>query len=351
MGRRFEPVWAHLKNNLLVFGRPYTLSMKSPGKWLIIGGAGYIGAHVADHFLSRGHEIVIYDSLCHGLESRTQFLEKKHQMSIPFVKADVRDINSLENSFKTHQPDGVIHTAALKSVRDSIENPELYFDVNHVATKNLLGTMMEFSIKRIIFSSTAAVYGSPLDKILVEESDETIPISPYGASKLAAETEVTKFLKQRGNSGTSLRFFNVIGTASNELRDNSVDNLVPIILDSLKKKVPPVIFGTNYPTTDGTCIRDYVDVRDVAKAHFLVASHEGHLPYTLNVGTGKGHSVREVISQIIQEAGYSNVEVKEESRREGDPASLCADTSKFQEIMNENPEFTLRDSVSSLLQE
>jgi UDP-glucose 4-epimerase len=210
--------------------------------------------------------------------------------------------------------------------------------------------MMEFSISRMIFSSTAAVYGSPRDKFLVEESDETIPITPYGASKLAAEKEVTKFLKQSGNSGTSLRFFNVIGTAKRELKDNSVDNLVPIILDSLKKKVPPVIFGTDYPTTDGTCIRDYVDVRDVAKAHFLVASHEGPLPYALNVGTGKGHSVREVISQIIQEAGYSNVEVMEKSRREGDPASLCADTSKFQEIMKENLEFTLRDSVSSLLQ-
>ena len=143
----------------------------------------------------------------------------------------------------------------------------------------------------------------------------------------------------------------MIGTAKNELRDNSVDNLVPIILDSLKKNVPLVIFGTDYPTADGTCIRDYVDVRDVAKAHFLVASHERPLPFVLNVGTGKGHSVREVISRIIQEAGYSNVEVMEKSRREGDPASLCADTSKFQEIMKENLEFSLRDSVSSLLQQ
>lgn len=325
--------------------------MTSPQTWLITGGAGYVGAHVADHFLSRGHDVVIYDSLCHGLQSRIQFLEKKHQKKIPFVKADIRETNSLENSFKTHQPDGVIHAAALKSVSDSIDNPELYFDVNYVATKNLLAVMMEFSVGRMIFSSTAAVYGSPLGKFLVEESDKTIPISPYGASKLAAEKEVTKFLKQSGNSGASLRFFNVIGTAKKELRDNSVDNLVPIILDSLKKKVPPVIFGTNYPTPDGTCIRDYVDVRDVAKAHFLVASHEGTLPYTLNVGTGEGHSVREVISQIIQEAGYSNVEVMEKSRREGDPASLCADTSKFQEIMNEPPDFTLRDSVSSLLRE
>ena len=250
--------------------------------WLLTGGAGYIGAHIADEFIRAGKTVVIYDSLYQGLEHRIQYLRTKHNIDIPLIKADIRDYNELEGVIRTYKIDGIVHTAALKAVGESMEKPDEYFEVNLHATTKMLELVSRHNIKNFIFSSTAAVYGAPDHSNPIKEDDPKNPISPYGASKLAAEGEVNKFLAIPGNHGTSLRFFNVVGTAAPELMDNSVENLVPIVINKLKAGQPPVIYGTDYPTLDGTCVRDYVDVRDIARAHLAAADAQGKIPTVMN---------------------------------------------------------------------
>ena len=317
-------------------------------KWLITGGAGYIGAHVADEFLSNGKDVVIYDSLYRGLESRIEYLRKKHNKEIPLIVADIRDLDKFEEILATHKTFGIIHTAALKAVGESMETPDEYFEVNHHATTKMLEVLTKHQIKNFIFSSTAAVYGSPDHSNPISEDAPKNPISPYGASKLAAESEVNKFLTTPGNHGTSLRFFNVVGTAAPELLDNSVENLVPIVINKLKAGQAPVIYGTDYPTPDGTCVRDYVDVRDIARAHLAAADFKGALPLAMNVGTGRGGSVREVIKLVSEAAGRRDVVAIEEGRRAGDPAFLCADVSLIKSTIGFSSKFSLETSAESL---
>jgi len=319
----------------------------SPQIWLITGGAGYIGSHIADLFLTNGKKIVIYDSLHQGLESRIEYLRKKHKTDIPLVIADIRDTVKFEEVLNTYNPNGVIHAAALKAVGESMEKPDEYFDVNFHATTKMLGLLKKHNIQKFIFSSTAAVYGSPEHSNPIKEDDLKNPISPYGASKLAAEGEVNKFLTIPGNQGTSLRFFNVIGTVAPELMDNSVENLVPIVINNLKAGQSPVIFGTDYLTPDGTCIRDYVDVRDVAKAH-LIATDSASLPAAMNVGTGRGASVHEVIKLVCDAARLNDVIAIESERRSGDPAFLCADVTLINEAIGFVSHNSIEVSVNSL---
>lgn len=321
----------------------------TPQTWLITGGAGYIGAHVADEFLANGKDVVIYDSLYRGLESRIQYLRKKHNKEIPLIVADIRDLDKFEEAIATYKPYGIIHTAALKAVGESMEKPDEYFEVNHHATTKMLEVITKHQIKNFIFSSTAAVYGSPDHSNPVKEDAPKNPISPYGASKLAAEGEVDKFLLIPGNRGTSLRFFNVIGTAASELLDNSVENLVPIVINKLKTGQSPIIYGTDYPTPDGTCVRDYVDVRDVAGANLAAADFVGKLPLAMNVGTGSGGSVREVVKLVCEAGGRSDVVAIEEERRVGDPAFLCADVSLIKGAIGFNSKYSLETSSESLV--
>jgi UDP-glucose 4-epimerase len=241
-----------------------------------------------------------------------------------------------------------VHTAALKAVGESMEKPDEYFEVNFHATTKMLELVSRHGIHNFIFSSTAAVYGAPNHSNPIKEDDEKNPISPYGASKLAAEGEVNKFLAIPGNHGTSLRFFNVVGTAAPELMDNSVENLVPIVINKLKAGQAPVIYGTDYPTPDGTCVRDYVDVRDIARAHLASADAEGPLPLAMNVGTGRGGSVREVIELVCAAAGCSDVVAIEAERRAGDPAFLCADVSLIKKAIDYDSEYSLEASTESL---
>jgi UDP-glucose 4-epimerase len=316
--------------------------------WLLTGGAGYIGSHVADAFLASGKDVVIYDSLYQGLESRIEYLRKKYNKEIPLIVADIRDTAKFEEVLTTYKPYGIVHTAALKAVGESMEKPDEYFEVNFHATTKMLELISQHGIKNFIFSSTAAVYGAPDHSNPIKEDDEKNPISPYGASKLAAEGEVNKFLAIPGNHGTSLRFFNVVGTAAPELLDNSVENLVPIVINKLKAGQPPVIYGTDYPTPDGTCIRDYVDVRDIAGAHLAAADSTAGLPLAMNVGTGRGGSVREVIKLVCEAAGRTDVVVEEKERRAGDPAFLCADVSLIKGAIGFSSKYSLEMSTASL---
>ena len=322
--------------------------MTTPQKWLITGGAGYIGAHVADAFLADGKDVVIYDSLYCGLESRIEYLRKKHGKEIPLIVADIRDTAKFEEALSEYVPYGVIHTAALKAVGESMEKPDEYLEVNFDATSKMLDLLTKNEIKNFIFSSTAAVYGSPDHSNPIKEDDPKNPISPYGASKLAAEEEVDRYLALPGNRGTSLRFFNVVGTAVPELMDNSVENLVPIVINKLKAGEAPVVYGTDYPTPDGTCIRDYVDVRDVAKAHLLSANFGKELPLVMNVGTGKGASVLQVIKLIHEYSELGNSLVQEEKRRTGDSACLFAEVSLIKQVIRFNPMHSLTSSILSL---
>ena len=317
-------------------------------RWLLVGGAGYIGAHVADAFLASGKDVVIYDSLYQGLESRIDYLRKKYNKEIPLIVADIRDTTKFDEVLTTYKPYGIVHTAALKAVGESMEKPDEYFEVNHHATTKMLELVSKHGIKNFIFSSTAAVYGAPEHSNPIKEDDPKNPISPYGASKLAAEGEVNKFLAIPGNHGTSLRFFNVVGTAAPELLDNSVENLVPIVINKLMAGEPPVIYGTDYPTPDGTCIRDYVDVRDIARAHLAAADSKATLPLAMNVGTGRGGSVREVIKLVCAAARKFNVVADEKERRAGDPAFLCADVSLIESAIGFSSKYSLEVSAGSL---
>ena len=316
--------------------------------WLITGGAGYIGTHIADEFIRAGKSVVLYDSLYQGLEPRIAFLRAHHNAEIPFIKADIRDYNEIEGAIRTHKVDGIVHTAALKAVGESMEKPDEYFQVNLEATNELIEIAKRNGVKKFIFSSTAAVYGSPDTMEPCKEDGPKAPISPYGDSKYQAETKVTAFINTPGNHGTSLRFFNVVGTAAPELLDNSVENLVPIVLGKLNQGQAPEIFGTDYPTADGTCVRDYVDVRDIARAHLAAADAKGALPPAMNIGTGRGASVREIIDLVLQATNKTDTEVIQSPRRAGDPAFLCADITLAKSAMGFESKYSLEESIRSL---
>ena len=316
--------------------------------WLITGGAGYIGTHIADLFIADGKDVVLIDSLYQGLKPRVDYLSKKHGLEIPLHVIDIRDYTAVENILKSQPFTGIVHTAALKAVGESVEKPDEYKEVNFTATTELLKLAQKYGVKKFLFSSTAAVYGSPDTMEPCKENGPLAPISPYGSTKLDAESKVTEFINTPGNAGTSLRFFNVVGTASQELLDNSVENLVPIVLGKLNKGEAPVIFGTDYPTSDGTCVRDYVDVRDIAQAHLVAANATGSIPPIINVGTGRGASVREIIKLVLDATNKSDTQVIEAPRRAGDPAFLCADVELAAKEMGFKSKYSLEESIRSL---
>ena len=320
----------------------------SKQKWLITGGAGYIGTHIADLFIASGKDVVLLDSLYQGLESRVQYLRDKHKQEIPLEVIDVRDYAAIDALLAAQNFTGIVHTAALKAVGESMEKPDEYLEVNYTATVELLEAAKRHGITRFIFSSTAAVYGSPDSMDPCREDGPTAPISPYGSSKLLAESKVEEFISIPGNHGSSLRFFNVVGSANKALLDNSVENLVPIVINRVKSGQAPVIYGNDYPTPDGTCIRDYVDVRDIAAAHLVAADATQALPPAMNIGTGNGASVREIVKFVLDAMGRSDVTPIDSDRRAGDPAFLCADVSLAQSAMGFTSRYSLKESVESL---
>jgi UDP-glucose 4-epimerase len=317
-------------------------------KWLITGGAGYIGAHVADLFLKDGKKIFVIDSLLKGMQSRIKYLSEKHSQFIPLETIDICDAAQIENVILNNDFTGIVHLAALKSVNESVEQPNEYKKVNHAATKEILKLAQKYGITKFIFSSTAAVYGEPNTTESCKESDQLLPISPYGSTKMDAEKRVTEFVKTSGNSGTSFRFFNVVGTASQELLDNSIENLVPIVLKKLSENEAPVVFGTNYPTKDGTCVRDFVDVRDIAAAHLLAANSTKLLPPVMNLGTGKATSVREVIEMILKVKQVKDSPIIESPRRAGDAAFVYANVSLAHKELGFKSKYSLEESIRSL---
>lgn len=308
--------------------------------WLVTGGAGYIGSHVVLKMSEAGFEVVVLDNLSSGLIERIP-------VGVNFIKGDICDFDLVSQLLLENKVEGIINLAALKSVEESKQIPEEYERINHLGTKILVDCAIKAGAKVFIQSSTAAVYGKS-DSGLVSETSELSPISPYGESKVLAEREVERFIGKDGRRGTCLRYFNVLGSESPLLKDNSKANVVPMVLEALAKGAPPQIFGDDYQTKDGTCIRDYIHVSDIARAHVLAAIklQTGDLPPAINIGTGKGYSVREIMSEILRQS-ISKLEPVVARRRDGDPGILIADVDLATEALGFTASCSLKEMISS----
>lgn len=308
-------------------------------KVLVTGGAGYIGAHVAAELLNEGYSVRIYDDFSNGLHKR---VDGKFR---DIVEGDILDREKLLQAMQG--VDAVIHLAAKKAVEESVKNPLKYYENNVGGTLNLLAAMSAKGVKTIVFSSSAAVY-SPNDKDAVEETDPTVPLSPYGATKLLSEELISSVGNAEKISHVSLRYFNVVGSAIPEFGDNSKDNLVPKVFLALKNGKRPEIYGSDYPTPDGTCIRDYIHVQDLAKAHVaaLKKAESGFTSAVYNVGSGKGYSVREMMNQISQTLG-KDVNPQESPARAGDSPKLIASIKKIEQELGWRPTATLKEMIDS----
>ena len=311
-------------------------------KVLVTGGAGYIGAHVAAELLKSGYSIRIYDDFSNGLHRR---VDGKFR---DIVDGDMLDRVKLLAALDGI--DAVIHLAAKKAVEESVKDPLKYYENNVGGTLNLLGAMAAKGVKQLVYSSSAAVY-SPNDKEAVVEDDPTAPLSPYGASKLLAEQLISSVGSAEQISNISLRYFNVIGSNIAEFGDNSKDNLVPKVFLALKNGKRPQIYGSDYPTPDGTCIRDYIHVQDLALAHLaaLKKVESGYISQVYNVGSGKGYSVKEMMDQISKSLGRDiNPEVSQ--ARAGDSPKLIASIDKIKEQLGWSPKASLEEMIDSAWQ-
>lgn len=310
-------------------------------KILITGGAGYIGSHVVRVATQMGHESVVVDNLSTGVESRLDCRLIKLDLASPEATTKLAELMSQE-SF-----DAVIHLAARKQVGESVQLPERYYLDNLGGLGALLLAMREAGLKKLVFSSSAATYGMP-DVDSVTEDYPGQPINPYGETKLVGEWMV-KNAKVWGLRGVNLRYFNVAGTGFSDLGDTAPLNLIPIAIQALKSGNAPKVFGSDYPTSDGSCVRDYVHVLDLAQAHLAAVDYlsREERPFdTFNVGTGIGASVFEVLSELRIASG---IDFKEEvePRRAGDPPKLVADVQRIREVLGFEATHDLRQIVQS----
>jgi UDP-glucose 4-epimerase len=311
-------------------------------KILVVGGAGYIGAHVSYLLQENGYGVRIYDDFSNGLKSRLD--GKFSDVAI----GDVLDRQALISACEGI--DAVIHLAAKKAVGESVDNPLKYYENNVGGTLNLLAAMSLKGVMRIVFSSTAAVY-APSEKLAITEDDLTEPLSPYGQTKLLSEKLISAVAKAENLSAISLRYFNVVGALRDEFADNSKDNLVPKVFAALKAGKNPEIYGSDYPTKDGSCIRDYIHVSDLAKAH-LVALEKvfaANVDEVYNVGSGTGYSVTEMINQIAESIGKA-ITPTLSPRRPGDTAQLIASIARIERDLGWKPERSLKEMIDSAWQ-
>ncbi|WP_149829924.1 UDP-glucose 4-epimerase GalE [Streptomyces tailanensis] len=295
--------------------------------WLITGGAGYIGAHVVRAMLDAGEQAVVYDDLSTGIAERVP-------EGVPLEVGSTLDAERLANVIRDRGITGVVHLAAKKQVGESVDLPLHYYRENVEGLRTLLFAVTDAGVASFVFSSSAAVYGMPSaarDEALVTEETPCAPMSPYGETKLVGEWLVRATGRATGLSTASLRYFNVAGAAAPELADTGVFNLVPMVFEKLSEDAPPRIFGADYPTPDGTCVRDYIHVVDLAEAHVATARRLRETPgtdLTLNIGRGEGVSVREMIDRINALTGHDTEPVVVD-RRPGDPARVVASADRI----------------------
>ncbi len=299
-------------------------------KLLVTGGAGYVGSVVASQLVEAGHETVVLDNLSKG-----------HRAALPDgarpVEGDLLDEGFVRETL-AEGFDGVLHFAALSLVGESVEQPEIYYRNNVCGTLNLLEAMREAGAGQLVFSSTAAVYGEP-EEVPIQETAPTLPTNPYGSSKLAVDRLIGAVSEARGLAATSLRYFNVAGAGGRFGEDHDPEtHLIPLVLKAAAEGSSVKIFGTDYPTRDGTAVRDYIHVEDLGRAHLLALEAAGPGEHSVyNLGNGAGFSVREVVEAARRVTGKS-IDAVEAPRRAGDPPALVASSQKIQADLGWKPE-------------
>jgi UDP-glucose-4-epimerase GalE len=301
---------------------------------LVTGGAGYIGSHAVKLFLSRGHDVWVYDNLSLG-----------HRAAVPdgrLLVGDLGELARLDNAFVMCRIEAVVHFAAFTYVGESVTEPAKYYLNNLVNTLHLLDTCRRHEVARFVFSSTCATYGLPL-KVPITEEEKQQPINPYGNTKLAVEMALADFAAAYQWGYAALRYFNASGASPDGTIGEDHDpetHLIPLVIQAALGQRPALeIYGADYPTPDGTCVRDYIHVDDLAQAHLLAL--EALRPGTqlkVNLGTGRGYSVREVI-RVVEEVSGKQVPIKEGPRRPGDPPYLIADSEKAQRELGWKPRY------------
>ncbi|MEX2167781.1 MAG: UDP-glucose 4-epimerase GalE [Pirellulales bacterium] len=310
---------------------------------LVTGGAGYVGSHAVKLLAERGHDVWVYDSLAEG-----------HRQAVSAEKlivGDLLDRAKVESELCKHQIEAVMHFAAFAYVGESVTDPAKYYRNNVVGTLSLLDAMRSCGAKRIVFSSTCATYGVP-ERVPIREAHPQQPINPYGFTKLAIERALADYCRAYELGYAALRYFNAAGAASDGTIGEDHDpetHLIPIILQAaLGQRSHVDIYGTDYPTPDGTCIRDYIHVEDLATAHLAAIEQvEPGIELKLNLGTGNGASVREVIEACRAVTGRE-IATREVARRPGDPPELVADASAARELLDWDPQFkSIRPIVES----
>ena len=316
---------------------------------LITGGAGYIGSHTVLNFLKDKYDVVVFDSLETGHIETVEELQKAG--NVIFEKGDLRNIEDIERVFEKHSIDAVIHFAAFSLVGESVPNPAKYYRNNTFGTLNLLDTMVKHNVKKIIFSSTCATYGEP-QYTPIDEKHPQNPINPYGASKLMVERIMADYDKAYGLKSVKLRYFNVAGCDTQgrvgEWHDPET-HLIPNILKSVFGNGQTFkIFGDDYNPPDGTCIRDYVNVEDLAQAHKLAYLwlEKENRSEVFNLGTENGNSVKEVFD-TCEKVLNQKIKVEIAPRRPGDPATLFANANKAKSVLNWKPETSLEHSIET----
>ncbi|HEY2410836.1 MAG TPA: UDP-glucose 4-epimerase GalE [Pirellulaceae bacterium] len=307
---------------------------------LVTGGAGYVGSHCLRVLLAAGHEAVVYDNLSRG-----------HQKAVPaglLVEGDLNDEAKLTTVLKDRKIEAVMHFAALALVGESVEKPELYYRNNVVGSFHLLEAMRQAGVGKIVFSSTTATYGTP-EKMPIAETTPQQPINPYGFSKLVVEHMLDDYAGAHGLGFAALRYFNAAGAAPDGKigEDHTPEShLIPIVLQvALGQRESISIFGDDYPTADGTCIRDYVHVDDLAAAHLAALDRlQAGKSIKVNLGTGRGYSVREVIDACRKITGHKIPE-KIAPRRPGDPPELIADSRLARKLLDWSPKYETVESI------
>lgn len=310
---------------------------------LVTGGAGYIGSHVVRLLAERGDDVVVVDDMSNGIAARIS----GHPLEQIDLAADGAE-DALVAVMQKYAVDSVVHFAAKKQVGESVERPVWYYRQNVGGLANLLAAIDRAGVKSLVFSSSAAVYGMP-DVELVEEDIECRPINPYGQTKLIGEWMIDNARAASDLRAVKLRYFNVAGAGWADLADTAVMNLIPIVLDRVERGEAPIVFGDDYATPDGTCIRDYIHVKDLAEAHIAALDYiaAGHTAQSVfNVGTGEGASVTDVIDAIGTGLDQTIEPVMGE-RRAGDPPKLVADVSRIGAELSWKAEYRLSDIVQS----
>ena len=308
--------------------------------WLVTGGAGYIGSHVAHALVASGRDVVVLDDFSHGLRRRVA-------PKTPIVKASVQDPHAVAIALRDYNCTGVIHLAAIKAAGESVELPLTYYRQNIDGVISVLEAMQAEGVTNFVYSSSAAVYGTPEVNPVVEDA-ALHPESPYGETKVVGEWASVASGAAWGLRWAAMRYFNVAGAGADELGDNSVNNLIPMVFQAMEAGDRPRIFGDDYPTPDGSCIRDYIHVSDLADAHVAAAAalEEGRVVGPINVGRGEGSSVREVMDMVSEVLGR-DIAPEVVGRRAGDPAATWASTERIQRELGWYAGRDLRDMVTS----